>query len=171
MNPLSEQAGRGQNVSSLLQPSNLLRKRPSTEAGIGADIQERPRRQKTNQDKTESLKADIRSEQSSDEEDFVRNFRASRKHERNNPRPGKKWVRRFAKCCECDRISSVSNKCECGKELCGKCFRYEGPPGVEEDLREIPLGEIPEITHDDLWEIVREMKRNMYITVEGQKSK
>ncbi|OJD11049.1 hypothetical protein AJ78_08099 [Emergomyces pasteurianus Ep9510] len=47
------------------------------------------------------------------------------------------WVNRAIKCCSCEGIGSTVNKCACGHEYCGVCFRYldeSEPVGEIRDL-------------------------------------
>lgn len=155
------------NCSSLLKPPDSqgprLRKRRSTEAGIGTgsdtnqSTESRPRRPKHSHECI-----DVESSLGSNPNDaLLAEYKESRnRYEDEAKEKGRriqKPLQSLVKCSYCEVVVPEKEKCfNCTHELCPACFRYEGQVGEHQE-GEIPLGDIAESNYDEVWELVREL--------------
>ncbi|PGG95042.1 hypothetical protein AJ80_10035 [Polytolypa hystricis UAMH7299] len=81
-------------------------------------------------------------------------FKQEQKRIRKEQQERGRWVNRAIKCCDCDRTSSTTNKCECEHIRCDACFRYSDKPDAGTGGFE-PAEEVPDCDNDDIWQIVK----------------
>ncbi|KKZ66961.1 hypothetical protein EMCG_07353 [[Emmonsia] crescens] len=158
--------GIDQNRVDMLCPPRTIRKRPSAEANLNAD------------QPTEAPA--IRLSQSRDEDSdtdstvcMLPHFKLEQKIKRKEQQKRGKWVNRAIKCCNCDRTSSTTNKCDCGHKRCDTCFHYSEKPDVRThdfnlakkvpECDHDPAEEVPNWNHDDIWRRVKVTSDNASI--------
>lgn len=165
--PSRQQTGHAKaNCSSLLQPPDSqgprLRKRRSTEAGIGAgsdanrSTERRPRRSKHNQG---SIEVDSSSGSNPNDALLAEYKRSRNRYEDEAKKKGRRIqqpLQPLVKCCDCEDVISDRKMCYCDHVLCPACFGYDGQIGEPQE-GEIPLGDIAEGIYDDVWELVRKV--------------
>ncbi|PGG95961.1 hypothetical protein AJ80_09884 [Polytolypa hystricis UAMH7299] len=83
-------------------------------------------------------------------------FKQEQKRKRKEQQERGIWVNRAIKCCNCDRTSSTTNKCECGHVRCGTCFHYSDKPDAGAGGFK-PAEEVPDCDHDDIWQTVKSL--------------
>lgn len=161
--PLRQHAGYAKtNCPSLLQPPGSqgprLRKRRSTEAGIGKgddtnqSTERHARRLKPSQ---EDIEVDSSPSSNSNNTALLQEYKGLRnRYEDDARQKGKRIQHPRVKCCYCEDVVSDKQKCYCKHDLCGICFCFEGQVEWSEE-GETPLGDIAEGLHDDVWELVR----------------
>lgn len=166
----SFEAGIDADQSTLLQPSDFLRpclmKRRNTEAGIGIDGEtEQPAERLPLHLKHSQENIEVDSQPGSDYNStmVLQRYKESRKlYEDKAILEGRRIHLEVVKCCDCEVVVPDGKKCYCSHDICDACFRYEGQVREHEEDGGIPLGEIAEGFHDDIWDRVQKVTKSPY---------